>query len=255
MRRGQRLVGLLWRWHRRTGVAIFVFLIVLAATGVVLNHSTDLELDRQFVEADWLTGLYNEGQQYLPAYQLGERWLSRSASGHLYVDTTEVATCLGELVGAVAADGMLVAACTEELLLVTADGELIESVNASTGLPVPVVGLGRSQDSVALRSDERWWTVDLDLLEFKRQPGGAQILQLSPGQLPDAIRQAIPAPEQWLTWERLLLDLHSGRIGGRAGVWLVDAVGVLLICIAFSGLTMWAFHHRRRSRARSESQQ
>lgn len=250
MRRGQRLVGLLWRWHRRTGVAIFVFLIVLAGTGVVLNHSTGFGLDRRFVQSQWLTGFYSAGQQALPAYRLEDHWVSRSASGQLYVDTVPVATCLGDLVGAVAAQGMLVAACAEELLLVTLGGELIESVSASTGLPVPVVGLGRTDEGVMLSTGERWWSVDLELLEFARQSGSMEILQMSPGQLPDAIRAAIPAPEQWLTWERLLLDLHSGRIGGKAGVWLVDAVGVLLICIAFSGLTTWAFHHRRRSRGK-----
>ncbi len=248
MRRGQRLVGLLWRWHRRTGVAIFLFLIVLAATGVVLNHTSDFGLDARLVQSRWLMSLYEEGQRDLPAYRLGELWLSRSASGYVYVDTVEVASCLGDLVGALAADGMLLAACTQELLLVTPAGELIETVNASTGLPVPVVGLGRAESGVLLSTGERWWSVDLDALEFARQPGGTEIVQVSPGRLPTAIRDAIPAPEQWLTWERLLLDVHSGRLVGRAGVWLVDAVGVLLICIAFSGLTMWAFHHRRRSR-------
>lgn len=246
MRRGQRLVGLLWRWHRRTGVAIFAFLIVLATTGVVLNHTSDLGLDQRFVEPRWLTALYSQSAQDAPAYRLGEHWVSRSASGHLYVDTTQVATCLGELVGAVTVQEMLVAACTEELLLVTPGGELIESVNASTGLPVPVVGIGLAGSTVLLSTGERWWSVDLDLLEFARQEGGTQIVQLTPGRLPDAIRAALPAPDRWLTWERLVLDLHSGRIGGRAGVWLVDAVGVLLVCIAISGLTMWGFHHRRR---------
>jgi hypothetical protein len=66
-----------------------------------------------------------------------------------------------------------------------------------------------------------------------------------PDTLPADIRAQIPAPERWLSWERLLLDLHSGRLFGQAGVWIVDAVGVLLITLASSGTLMWWFHRRR----------
>jgi uncharacterized iron-regulated membrane protein len=61
-----------------------------------------------------------------------------------------------------------------------------------------------------------------------------------------SVISAIPAAQQWLSWERLLLDLHSGRIAGRFGVLLVALVGILLICITRSGLAMWWLHRRRR---------
>ena len=44
---------------------------------------------------------------------------------------------------------------------------------------------------------------------------------------------------------RLLLDVHSGRIFGRAGVLWVDVVGVLLGTLATSGTLMWLLHRRR----------
>ncbi len=42
MRRRLRLVGLLWRWHRRLGVLVACFALLLAITGIVLNHSADV---------------------------------------------------------------------------------------------------------------------------------------------------------------------------------------------------------------------
>ena len=42
-----------------------------------------------------------------------------------------------------------------------------------------------------------------------------------------------------LTFERVLLDLHSGRIFGRAGPLVMDAAAVLFIALALTGFWMW----------------
>ncbi len=248
MRRRARLVGMLWHWHRRLGVLAAFFALVLAITGIALNHSPELGLDRHFVDWPWLSQAYGDDSGDLPAFQLGERWLSRAANGRIYLDAQEVAPCNGPLVGAVAAGELLYAGCAEELLLITHRGELVESINASTGLPVPLQAVGLIEEQIVLQATGTWWLADLDLMEFNhRAPAaGADIRQRVPDRLPEAIRAAIPAPAQWLSWERLLLDLHSGRVFGRLGVLWVDAVGVLLAGLALSGITMWSLHRRRK---------
>ncbi|MEZ5573921.1 MAG: PepSY domain-containing protein [Halioglobus sp.] len=248
MRRYPRLVGLLWRWHRRAGVLAAVFVVMLAMSGIVLNHSTALQLDRRFVDWPWLAQSYGDPSSNLPAIQLGEQWLFRASDGRVYLDALDVAPCAGELVGAVATDGLLVAACAQELLLITRRGELVESATASTGLPTPLQGIGLLDNHVALQTQGNWRLADLERMEFAaRAPaGGAVIRQLVAGQLPAAIRDRIPAPQQWLSWERLLLDLHSGRVFGPLGVLWVDFVGVLVASLAISGTVMWWLHRRRR---------
>lgn len=246
-RRRTRLVGLLWRWHRRLGVVAAFFVLLLAATGIVLNHSSDLGLDRRFVDWPWLSRAYGDSSSDLPAFELGAHWLSRAANGHIYHDDREVGSCSGTLVGAVHAGDLLYAACAEELLVITTGGELVESITASTGLPVPIVGIGMIGDEVVLQTAERWWLANLDTMEFgSPAKGGRLISQLAPDHLPAAILARIPAAEQWLSWERFLLDLHSGRLVGRVGVLWVDAVGVLLASLATSGIAMWWLHRRRR---------
>jgi len=242
-----RLVGLLWRWHRRLGLAAALFALLLAVTGVLLNHTPGLGLDHSFVEADWLHRAYGDRSGGLPAYRLGEQWLFRTADGRVYLDATEVAPCRGALVGATAAGPLLAAACAEELLLLTGEGVLVESLAAATGLPNPVTAIGELEGRVLVQVDGEWRVADLEAVEFEeRAPAGAIIRQLAPGSLPDPLRRAIPGAGDWLTWERLLLDLHSGRLFGRAGVLLVDAAGVLLGCLALSGVAMWFLHRRRR---------
>ena len=71
MRRRPRLVGLLWHWHRRLGVAAAFFVLVLVVSGIALNHSSAFGLDRNFVDWDWLMQAYGDDSANLPAYQLG----------------------------------------------------------------------------------------------------------------------------------------------------------------------------------------
>ena len=250
MRRLRRLVGFLWHWHRRVGVLAAFFVLVLVVTGIMLNHSSELRLDRSFVDWPWLSEAYGDNSADLTAFQLGEHWLSRAANGRVYFNAREVAPCRGKLVGAVAAEGLLFAGCAKELLLITDRGELVESVNASMELPVPLQAIGLVNKRVALQANGSWWLADVDQMDFsQRAPaGGTVIRQLIPDRLPNAIRQKIPVPDQWLTWERLLLDVHSGRIFGRAGVLWVDIVGVLVGSLATSGTFMRLLHRRRKQR-------
>lgn len=249
MRRRPAVVSVLWRWHRRVGVLAAFFALVLAVTGIVLNHAAELGLERRFVDWPWLAQAYGDDSADLPAIQVGVHWLSRAANGRVYLDAQEVAPCNGPLVGALAFGELLLAGCAEELLLITPGGELVESISASTGLPVPVQAIGLVEDEVVLQSAGNWWRADLELMEFSQRArsAGAVIQQLVPDRLPQTLRAAIPVPEQWLSWERLLLDVHSGRVFGRLGVLWVDAMGVLLAALALSGITMWWLHRRRRS--------
>ncbi len=44
---------------------------------------------------------------------------------------------------------------------------------------------------------------------------------------------------RWLSAERILLDVHSGRILGRYGPWLMDGAAILLLILAATGLIGW----------------
>lgn len=245
-RRQARLVGVLWRWHRRLGLVAALFVLLLAVSGIVLNHSSDWGLDRRMVEWPALRLAYGDRGADLPAYRAGERWVYRAASGKVYLDALEVAPCRGELVGAEPVDGLLAVACTEELLLLTAAGQLVEAASGSTGLPVPLSAIGSADSAVVLQSGGSWRLADLDRMVFDRAlTGGTAVRQQTAAGLPAQLRQAIPGQDAWLNWERLLLDLHSGRLFGRAGVWVVDALGILLCVLALSGVAMWGLHRRR----------
>jgi len=43
----------------------------------------------------------------------------------------------------------------------------------------------------------------------------------------------------------VVLDLHSGRIAGRWGVWVVDAAAALMLVLAVSGFVLWVNLRRK----------
>jgi len=42
-----------------------------------------------------------------------------------------------------------------------------------------------------------------------------------------------------LSLERVILDLHSGRIVGQWGVYVVDGAALLFLALVITGLWMW----------------
>ena len=49
------------RNHRFAGGTLVAFVLFLSLTGIALNHSTDLGLDRRYVTWNWLLDAYGMG--------------------------------------------------------------------------------------------------------------------------------------------------------------------------------------------------
>ena len=49
-----KLLRSLYIWHRYIGISTAIFVIVLTFTGLVLNHTDELELDAAYVQSDFL---------------------------------------------------------------------------------------------------------------------------------------------------------------------------------------------------------
>ncbi|HAU07360.1 MAG TPA: peptidase, partial [Gammaproteobacteria bacterium] len=45
---------------------------------------------------------------------------------------------------------------------------------------------------------------------------------------------------QGVSIEQLVLDLHNGNILADLGRWLLDAVAIIIIIIALSGMIIWS---------------
>lgn len=242
MRRA-RLVGPLWRWHRRAGLLASLVLFALALTGLLLNHSAGLGLDRRSVSWDWLYTLYGTPASPQTGYPVDSRWVSQSAAGELFIDEHAAGHCEGALRGALATRGLIVVACEREVLLLAQDSTRVDAISAAAGLAVPVQAVGSDATGLMLQSAGTWRRFDLERMSLGEATEPQTVARVTA--LPAALGRALQQADRWLSWERALLDLHSGRLFGRVGILVVDVVGVLSILLALSGVGIWGLRRRR----------
>ena len=181
----------------------------------------------------------------LAGFRVGERWISRVGE-RVFLDGQPLAECRGELVGAVVLGEELAAICARELLLFDGEGLLLDRIDATYRLPVPVAAAGLSEVQLVLRARGQVFTAALEAPEFRSRGDDAGVSWSRPEALPDGLVAALApfAAGDDITLERLLLDLHSGRLLGIPGVWLMDAVAVALVLLALSGLMAWRREQR-----------
>lgn len=224
------------KWHRTGGVAAALFVILLSVTGILLNHGNDLALDRTSIPKSWL-GLYGiDIQSPETGYSSANQW-AVFMQEQLYLGGQSIGECSKSLVGMVKIEQQLFAACERNLYLMTASGGLIES---DTFDDDRLLKVGVNGHEVFIKGAKNLYRFDPDEFEFSQvlaaDVTGVDWSASEP--LPEVVAEnaynALDISE--ITWERFLLDLHSGRLFGNLSVWFVDLIGVVIIILALSGV-------------------
>jgi hypothetical protein len=172
------------------------------------------------------------------------------AGTQLFFDGRSVAS-LANVAGAVTNGEILVAAGDADLVLLDGQGNVIEKSPWEHPDPIEAIGIFPN-GTVALATAGGVWAADEQFLHWR---------PISPNGAEPAWSVAVPAPAEihetvamqyrgrGLSLERLLLDLHSGRIFGPLGRLFFDVVAVAVGFLAVSGLIVW-FRGRRNGNAR-----
>ena len=238
--------------HRTVGAGAAVFVIFMVLSGLVINHSNQLGLDRKHISQPLLMDWYGvERVGEITSYRLADRWLS-FADARIYIDDVAVSS-LSNPVGAVATESTLVAAGTNELLLLDFNGSLVERIAWSTSDAGSIASIGLTGNyRIVVNSAGRLWLADKQLLTW--QPADDEVKDVqwaSPNPTPVTLQQAISRHYAGggLSLERVLLDLHSGRIFGSFGILIYDLLALATGFLALSGLALW-FRSRRNGKAR-----
>ena len=231
----------LHRVHRWLGVGVSLFVIFLVLTGWALNHTAELGLARLSVQVPWISAWYGlRGKVPATGYMAGGRWLIASEYGSVF-DGKPTAFKLRDPIGMTATLDLIAIASRDELILVDSQGRLVDRV-ATTQLPTgAIVRIGAAQNRIVLQGTAIYASADgLTWTPFTQDVEWSTPQLLPPNQQVYA-KQLAPA----LPLERIMQDVHSGRILGSYGPFLIDAVGLLFLLLAGSGLWMF-FRHRRR---------
>lgn len=234
---GRRAV---WRWHRRLGVVLALVLALVAVTGVLLNHTDRFALSKRYVSSDWLLDWYGVRVPNEPvSFKVGDRFVSQIGT-RLYFDATPLEGEYGRMLGAVLIAQTLVVGVEGQLLLLTPDGALIEKLGGQHGVPAGMRGIGRKDDWLVVRAAHGDYLVDAFFSRWREQPY-VRAVWSQPTPLPPERQAALVRAYrgQGLNVERVVSDIHSGRILGRAGPYILDFAALLLLVLTGTGVWLW----------------
>ena len=259
------------RWHRRMGLVLAGFLVMLASTGILINHSDQLDLDQPVKSPMVLSwyGIHTPDQ--ISGFHTSLGWFSQLGSG-IYWQQKRVAQCdENSLVGVLVLSEQFIVACEQLLFVLDSNGEIEEKLDTLFGLPVPINGLTQTADGQPLvrvgsnqpntqqnnQDSEKLYSFDLESAQWaivtsnvvaaselineltdRATPLYAwPVLASVPLELKNSLLKNYQGTD--IRWERVLLDLHSGRLLGTIGNLAMDVVAILILILAGSGLRLW----------------
>jgi hypothetical protein len=224
-----------------------LFILLLSITGIALNHSDGWDLDSNYISSNWLLDAYGVRAPAVAAsFTHGDRRATLLGK-RLYLDEREIADDAESLTGIVVLDDLILVATRDRAFVLTVDGELIEQMDLSAVLPGPIERIGSSGSFAVLSSDGTVFLSDTDISGFKPGTEIADIAWAESSAVPDALLTALQGHYRGrgLSVERVIADIHSGRIVSVTGPYLMDAVAILLIILSITGIAMWLRPRRK----------
>ena len=228
-------------WHRRLGLLAMVLMIILAITGILLNHTESFTLDETAVESDALLNWYGlnpkgDAIQFSAGQHTVSQWDKQIFFNHQPLTTSNQ-----QLTGMVAINDLFIASLNNIILLVDSNGEMIEQIDTQYDFnAIKAIGILNKHLVVATVTDQvymadeqiiSWHAIKADKIEWSSyNPINEQQLE--------QLRQIFRG--RGLSLERVILDLHSGRIfNDDWGIYLMDASAIIIIWLSISGTWVW----------------
>lgn len=214
------------RWHRRFAIFISIWLILLAFTGLLINHAHDWKLDSESLAKPlqrWVYGIdSNEPDLCEPLTREG------IACDQLFA---RLQLPVGVLLLGV-----------RDLFLLDDSGQLVEKLSVSQfGLASLQAALGEGSD-IYLRGSNKTVLTTPDLM------GGRLLDSEAATALNGRQWQVAGIIPDTITWERFLLDLHAARFLGPVAKVFNDLMAAFVLILAISGL--WLFRVKRNAASR-----
>lgn len=240
-----RIIRFVRHWHARVGVLAALLFLLLSATGMMLNHTHALKLDHHQVRAAWLTRWYGlDADQNARVWPLGKGALL-TADQRWWLDGNNIAEHRPAVIGAVEHAGMRYIATSNTLALYLPDGQLVEKLDVTTLPGTPIHRLGNTRHGIVIETGAGEYIAD-ERLEWRRHKTSGVAWSASRALRSDETKQWAAMLAPGLSLEKVILDVHSGRILGRYGDLVMDVAAVVLMLLSLSGI--WIYFRSIRKR-------
>lgn len=233
-------------WHKRIGLFALALVIILAITGIMLNHTEKFKLDDTFVSSSWLLNWYGiESDDEPVSFRVGEHVIS-ALDHQLFFDNNVITKSEQTMHGAIAAEQLIIIALDNEIILLSYEGEFVERLSTSISFSnIQRLGM-KYKRPVIETSEPLYYMADEHILDWDVIIN-EDIEWTQPYNLNEDEKEQLLVAYRGngLKLERVILDLHSGRIFGQYGVYIMDAAAIALLWLSLSGLWVWSSRRRK----------
>ena len=233
------------KWHRRLGFSAAILLLNLSITGILLNHSETLGLDKRYIDSSWIVNWYGiKAPSSATCFNLAK--LEKPVcqiDNQIYYNNQQLLNNGFPLIAVIELNQQVISLVTSHSIsLFTHDLQLIESVTESQSLPVPITAVFNSGNNSQLlfKADNKTWEFNDETVSFTETSISILIKTTGkPAQGAELERLQNQYLGKQLTQLKLIQDLHSGRILYLPGKLLTDLTGIVTILLIISGFVAW----------------
>ena len=149
------------------GLSLVIFILFLSISGITLNHSVDLELDRRYVSWSWLLDAYGLEVPAPAASFADSGHRAALLGGRLFLDGRDIRRQESVLTGIADLGSLVVIGGETTVYLLTESGDFVEAIDLGSELSGPIEQIGRSGDRAILKSGGKLYRSDPDIALFE----------------------------------------------------------------------------------------
>ena len=220
------------KFHRWLGVFASLWLLLLATTGLLLQHSEQWGLNKKFISHSFILKAYGIGAQFKAFEQNKHRLVQ--IDGQLIEDSIVTIKLSENINSAIYHQSHWIVTTNSQILWLDATGQIIQSMDELDGLPLPIDNIGISNNSLYILSNKKVY--DINSLKISNQSHDSikWVQALTNPQLKEESIQLTSS--NYLSYEQLLFDLHAGI---TAPSLLNDMAAIALIILSLSGIYLF----------------
>jgi len=192
--------------HRYLGIMLVFFVLLLSITGSLLQHAEDFNLRNKYASSSVVKYFYKIKPCSVLSYKVDDNWLSK-CDASLYFNDKKISNNISNnIINSVIKKGSLYNIDYDNhIVTVNKYGEIIKLIH-------------KEKNSI-----------------YKKD--NLLLIKIAPANIRKNIEEN--SINKTITYERIIVDLHTGRIFGFIGITIIDLVTIGFILLSMTGTISW----------------
>ncbi len=227
-----RVRKLFRKFHRWIGIFASLWLLMLASTGLLLQHSHDWKLGKKFVQSPFVLESYGIGKQFVSFSQDKHQLIQLDMQ--IIQDNQTSVKLTAPLKSAIFHNSHWIVATAKQVLWLNHEGQIIQTMDELDGITTPIQSLGIKNQQIYINSHDQIFSLD----SLEPVSISAQAIQWSKG-IDDAKLKALALNNfhtNYLSYEQVIFDIHAAI---TTPGFLNDLAAIALILLSLSGILLF----------------